>query len=170
MTLDQLTALLIAIVVIVFLFVLVRKIFRGPASAYFLRQWLVSRGECVFYQALRQAVPKNVIICLKVRMSDLVNCSGQAWKAGYGAKITQKHIDFVLADAETTAIVLAIELDDKSHRRSDRQERDVFVDHVFEAADIPLLRVPCAASYDVRALCAQIAGMLKDAKPIGAPV
>ena len=43
--------------------------------------------------------------------------------------------------------VMGVELDDASHARPDRQDRDEFVDQVFEAAGLPLLRVRAAASY-----------------------
>jgi hypothetical protein len=43
--------------------------------------------------------------------------------------------------------LLGVELDDASHARRDRQDRDQFVDQVFEAAGLPLLRVRAAAGY-----------------------
>jgi hypothetical protein len=46
--------------------------------------------------------------------------------------------------------ILEIELDDKSHQRNDRQERDQFVDQVFKAARIPLLRVPVKHNYSLQ--------------------
>jgi hypothetical protein len=45
-----------------------------------------------------------------------------------------------------------VELDDSSHARPDRQERDVFVDEVFEVAGLPLLRVPAKSAYSPAAL------------------
>ncbi|MDD5369401.1 MAG: DUF2726 domain-containing protein, partial [Anaerolineaceae bacterium] len=41
----------------------------------------------------------------------------------------------------------AIELDDRSHERADRVERDEFVDQVFAAANLPLVRIPARAGY-----------------------
>ena len=46
--------------------------------------------------------------------------------------------------------LLGIELDDKSHQRNDRQDRDQFVDQVFKAAGIPLLRVPVKHTYSLQ--------------------
>ena len=37
-----------------------------------------------------------------------------------------------------------------SHQRNDRQERDQFVDQVFKAAGIPLLRVPVKHTYSLQ--------------------
>ena len=37
--------------------------------------------------------------------------------------------------------MLAIELDDDSHERADRKRRDIFVNELFAATGIPLLRI-----------------------------
>jgi very-short-patch-repair endonuclease len=37
---------------------------------------------------------------------------------------------------------LVIELDDASHERSDRKDRDEFLERALKAAGVPLLRVP----------------------------
>jgi len=65
-------------------------------------------------------------------------------------KILAKHIDFVLCDPGSLEVKVAIELDDSSHQRKDRQERDEFVDHAFESADLPLVRFPVKSSYHSR--------------------
>jgi hypothetical protein len=58
--------------------------------------------------------------------------------------------------------LLGIELDDSSHNRNNRQERDDFVDRVFQAAGLPLLRLPVQREYNTREVAAQIAPLLKD--------
>ena len=123
---------------------------------YYSRKFLLSRGEMAFYRVLVRALPPGVVICPKVRLADLINCPGDAWRAGYGGRISGKHVDFVLADAGTLGIRLVIELDDRSHQRSDRRDRDSFVDRAFEAAGIPILHVRAAASYDVRNLTGRL--------------
>ena len=70
-------------------------------------------------------------------------------EAGFGGRISQKHVDFVLVDVRSTEIVLVVELDDKTHRRRDRSERDEFLDRAFAAAGVDVLHVPAAANYDV---------------------
>src|SRR5207249_5875833 len=52
----------------------------------------------------------------------------------------------------TTAVVLAIELDDLSHDREGRQTRDEFVDDVLAGCGVALLRVRAARSYEPREL------------------
>ena len=102
------------------------------------------------------------MVAPKVRLSDLINCSADAWKAGFGGRISQKHVDFVLVDSGSTAIVLVIELDDRTHLQANRRERDVFVDRALRAAEIPILRVTAAANYDVKRLRQTIAETLAE--------
>lgn len=76
-------------------------------------------------------------------------------------KIQRKHVDFVLCDKRNLEAACAVELDDRSHQQQDRRERDQFVDGVFAAAGIPMLRVPCrrtCAAADLRRLVADKAG------------
>ena len=54
-----------------------------------------------------------------------------------------------------------IELDDKSHTRSDRRARDELVEHVFQAAGLPLVRIPARPSYSVTELGKQLQPYLK---------
>jgi len=65
---------------------------------------------------------------------------GQDW---YGAfrHIDEKSVDFVICDKELLAPKIAIELDDRSHDRPDRQERDKEVERIMNVAKIPLKRL-----------------------------
>jgi len=42
--------------------------------------------------------------------------------------------------------VLGIELDDSSHQKKKQQEKDVFQDAVFAAAELPILRIKAASA------------------------
>ncbi len=55
-------------------------------------------------------------------------------------------------------VVLAIELDDRSHQRPDRVERDRFLNQALSAAGLPLLRVAVAEHYDADQLQAEVIG------------
>jgi hypothetical protein len=61
--------------------------------------------------------------------------------------------------------LLGIELDDASHQRKDRQERDAFVDQVFAAAGLPLLHIKAARGYQPNELTAQIETTLHPQPP-----
>ena len=81
-------------------------------------------------------------IFTKIRLADLIVPKPKAenpfWMECFN-KIKAKHIDFALADDET-CIVALIELDDTSHARADRVERDDFVNAVLENTGYTLLR------------------------------
>jgi hypothetical protein len=123
---------------------------------YFPREHLLTRGELAFYHAMRRVLPPRLHVSFKVRLSDVIGCPGSAWKEGFGARISQKHLDFVVVDSDTTAVRFVVELDDRTHQRRDRQERDRFLDSALAAAGVPILRVPAAASYDPARLRGQI--------------
>ena len=146
--------LVVIVVVAAILAVALRRAMRGGGGRlpYYSRRFLLSRGEMAFHRVLARALPPGLVICPKVRLADLINCDGDAWRRGYGGRISGKHVDFVLADAATLKIRIAIELDDRSHRRADRQERDAFVDRALEAAGIPIVRVAAAGQYEIRNL------------------
>ncbi len=134
---------------------------RPTTLPYRRRRALLSRGELAFYQTLFRAVEGRWTINVKPRLADVVWCPPDLWHTSAGARIAQKHLDFVLYDPRTTEIVLAIELDDRSHARPERRDRDAFVDEVLAACGVVLLRVRAAANYDVAAIQSRIEAPLR---------
>lgn len=65
--------------------------------------------------------------------------------------------------------LFGLELDDTSHNRNDRQERDEFVESVCKAAGLPLLRLPVRREYNSREVAAQIAPFVRDKVSISIP-
>jgi len=127
---------------------------------YHTRGTLLTRGEAAFYAALVKAVAGDAIIAMKVRAADLISCSVDAWEKGFGDMVAKHHLDFVLCCRRTTHIIVAIELDDRSHERSDRKRRDKFLSQAFFDAGIPLIRVKAASQYDCVAIRAMLASLL----------
>lgn len=133
---------------------LVRRILRSRVR-YRPRGFLLTPGERRFEIALDRALPEGVRSCYKVRLGDVIDTpTGMrarerriAWN-----RIAAKHLDFVLVDDATSRILAAIELDDRSHDRADRQARDEFVDAALESAGVPLLRVKVVRRYDPETL------------------
>ena len=121
---------------------------------YHLRDDFLSAAEHNFYLVLKRAVGDGAVICPKVSLGDLFFAKAGEYgqRLAYTNKIDRKHTDFLLCDPQTLRPLVGIELDDKSHRREDRQDRDRFVDKVFEAAGLPLVRIPAQRSYNVREL------------------
>jgi hypothetical protein len=142
--------IVVAAIGMLLLVAFLRHAARARRLPYFSREFLLTQGESAFYQVLRKVVPDGLALCFKVRLCDLIDCAPEARKKGFWSKIAQKHIDFVLVNASDTSIRLAIELDDRSHDRKDRRDRDAFVDGALDVAGIAILRVPAAAEYDAR--------------------
>lgn len=117
---------------------------------------LLTPAERSFYGVLRQAVNSRYSIFAKVGLGDLLMIPhGTMNSRTYRNKIDRKHADFVLCAPEDLAPIMVIELDDPSHDRLERRERDVFVDAALDAAGLPILRVPAQHAYvpaEVRAL------------------
>ena len=73
-------------------------------------------------------------------LKDLMEVTDKKHYMKYFAKISQKHVDFVLCDKEMQ-VYFALELDDRSHDTEKAKEKDVFKDRAFKAAGIPLKRI-----------------------------
>jgi hypothetical protein len=121
---------------------------------YCVRDDFLSPAERSFYHVLRTAVGDWAVICPKVSLNDLFFAKSGDHRANISLqnRIARKHVDFLLCDPRSTQPLLGIELDDSGHSRASRRERDRFVDQVFAAASLPLMRQPVQAAYDVRRL------------------
>jgi len=121
---------------------------------YKLRDDFLSPAEHSFYMVLQQAVSDWALICPKVNLSDLfyAKISDAREYRIFTNKIDRKHVDFVLCDPQTMKPLLGVELDDKSHKQKKRQERDKFVDGVFQAAKIPIARITARRTYNANEL------------------
>src|SRR5690606_27410259 len=85
-------------------------------------------------------------------------------------RINQKHVDFLLCDAASMRPLVGIELDDSSHERSDRKQRDKTVDGVFKAGGLPLLHMPVGRGYSPAGLTALLAPHLGDEGDVSTPL
>ncbi len=177
---------------------LLRKIFasRGREAKqaepvpYRARQFL-TKTEASFYHTLRQAVGDRAhsvgsavrtdrsssasptgdryTIAIKVRLADVLKCDAKEHWQRHQNRINSKHLDFVLCEPNTMSILVGIELDDRSHSRSRRQQGDAFLGAAMNAANLPLLRFPAQAHYDANAIAQQIDGVLGPARPRAPP-
>ncbi len=134
----------------------------SKALPYRLRDDFLSPAEFSFYKVLLSLVGARLTIQSKVRLADVFFVARPNENAGFLNRITQKHLDFLVCDSVTMKPLFGIELDDSSHKRNDRQERDEFVENVCQVAGLPLLRMPVQREYNSREIATQIAPLLKD--------
>jgi len=105
-----------------------------------LRDDFLSGAEISFYHILLSAVGDTLTVCPKVNLGDLFFVSHPERNKAAWNRISRKHIDFLLCDNRSMRPRVGIELDDSSHAREERQARDAFVQRVFQASGLPLLR------------------------------
>ena len=124
---------------------------------YNRKNFFLTRAEHECYDALVEAVGTEYRIFAQVHLPTLVDHTirGQDWRAAL-AHINRKSVDFVLCDKAYLSPKLAIELDDKSHERPDRQERDREVERILREAGVPLLRLENRGSFSPSELTQKI--------------
>ncbi len=88
----------------------------------------------------------------KVRLADLCQDLDRWADIRAFNKVSSKHVDFVLCDAKTFRPVLAVELDDRSHLRANRRDRDALVDGIFRTMGLGVYRQWVRRSYDPAAI------------------
>ncbi len=128
---------------------------------YNRKNFFLTRAEHECYDALVEAVGAEYRIFAQVHLPTLVDHTvrGQDWRAAL-AHINRKSVDFVLCDKAYLSPKLAIELDDKSHERTDRQERDREVERILREAGVPLLRLENHGNFNPSELAQKIKDML----------
>lgn len=105
---------------------------------------LLTRYESINYRAMKAyADTQGLTIHVKVRLADLITpqtgYNNKTWKSRFN-KISSKHVDFVICDSDMKVQVI-VELDDRSHERADRQERDKFVDAALIGAGYKIVHI-----------------------------
>lgn len=116
---------------------------------YRLRDDYLSPAELNFYRVLILAVGGRALICPKVNLKDIFFVTNRTRYVDFFRRISQKHVDFLLCHPDSMKPICGVELDDLSHLKSKTQDRDRFVDAVFRAAGLPLVRVPARQGYVV---------------------
>ena len=96
-------------------------------SQSYQKTHLLTKNEYYEYKKLKQfADQNNLLICPKVRLLDIIIPREGPNKLAALGKINSKHVDFVICD-DKLYIKGIVELDDNSHKKPDRAERDKFV-------------------------------------------
>lgn len=132
--------MVIVVAVLVMLTVMLR-IIRRPR--YERQSHLITQTEARAFRFFEQQLKGvGVRIFAQVRIADVISVKGKRNRSWWRAfrKISSKHIDFVVT-SQDFRLLAAIEVDDASHLKRERKERDVFVDRVFIEAGLPLIRV-----------------------------
>lgn len=84
---------------------------------------------------------------------------GQNWSRAF-SRINGKSVDFLICTNDMKPLI-AIELDDNTHDRPDRQKRDIFVNSIISDANMPLLRFK-AGEWNSEIIKQEVARVLKE--------
>lgn len=114
---------------------------------YKRKDFLITKKENEFFNILTEILNNEYYIFPQVHLDAILDYKvvGQNWKAAF-RHINEKSVDFVICDKAYLKPLLAIELDDKSHEREDRIERDINVERIFMEVDMPILRIQNSVS------------------------
>ncbi len=116
---------------------------------------LLSEAEKLFYSSLQQAFGQTYWVYPKVRLADLINPRAKTrsseWHTAFN-KIKFKHVDFVICHPESFDVLAVFELDDATHNRQDRKDRDAEVDASLTMSGIPIHHIKASNGYDSAAL------------------
>ena len=106
---------------------------------YKKKDFLLTKTELKFYYILKEILWDKYSIFCQIRAIDLIQPLHNDLTSKN--KIIQKHIDFVICSPKWFQPKLAIELNDPTHKKSKRYERDNFLDLAFQSAWLPLIFV-----------------------------
>jgi len=124
-----------------------RKPVSPTALPYKIRDDFLSPAELSYYKVLGSVIGPKAAICTKVRLADILFVSRPNENISYFNRISQRHVDFLLCDSVNMRPILVIELDDLSHSRSSRKEKDSILGEALHAAGLPILRVTARRKY-----------------------
>ncbi|MEM9908730.1 MAG: DUF2726 domain-containing protein [Cyanobacteria bacterium P01_D01_bin.44] len=101
---------------------------------------------------LKQATGQDFIVFGKVRVADILTPESGLkradWQRAFN-KISAKHFDYVLCHRDSLKVEAVVELDDKSHQKDKRIQRDRFLEQAVESAGLSLIRIPAKPTYSI---------------------
>jgi hypothetical protein len=115
----------------------------GEAARYSRKASLLTKPEGRLYRSLLLAVEGEYQVMSKVRLWDFIWLENDPPERGkHLGRLSSRHVDFLLCEPLTLKPLLAIELDDYSHKKPEAIAADQYKDELFANAGLPLLRLP----------------------------
>ena len=114
----------------------------GEQAQFGRKASVVTQPEGRLYRSLLLAAASDYTVMAKVRLWDfiwLVNEPPE--RKQHLSRLSCRHVDFLICEPLTLKPLLAIELDDYSHKKPEAIEADRYKDELFVAAGLPILRL-----------------------------
>lgn len=129
-----------------------------PSGVMLIQRPVLTPAEAQFFRVLQAAVGSEYIIFPQLSIWTLIEPAVKDSPAAraFTNRINLKRIDFLLVESTTLRPYMAIELDDRSHQRDERQKRDAFVDEVFHRAGLTLIHISGGAGYNPETIRKQL--------------
>lgn len=139
--------IIIALVGVIIIFVLAKLMpskskQNYDLSKYSLKTSIVTPVEKWMYNVIQSELPENFLITPKIGMKDFIDIKKGKDFMRHFTHIAQKHIDFLICEKDTLSPVLGIEIDDSSHQKESRRDRDQSVDEIYNAIGLKVLHIP----------------------------
>lgn len=155
----------IVILIIVIATIIVAIFFPGRPTLkeyiYRKKTSIMTPSEQKLFVMLVEILGDDYYVFPQVHLDALLDYKvpGQSWFGAF-KHINEKSVDFVICDKVHETPLLAIELDDDSHRREDRIKRDMVVNSIFRNAFFPLLRIDSKDASDKQFIEQRLNGYL----------
>ena len=160
----------VLIALIVLIAVKQKQLHNGEEDAPYTRTpALFTPAERSFLGVLDLAAGKDFRVFGKVRVGDVLSPrAGQDRSTRQIAlnRINRKHFDFILCCPDDLTVLCAIELNDASHQRKDRQKHDEFLEKACRSAGLPLILFDARHAYSPMEISARIAEVIAGGIPV----
>ena len=126
------------------------------------KKYLLSQNEKNQYEKIKVVTDElGLVLFSKVRLADIIEpvAGIENWKT-YWNKIQSKHVDFLICTKNLITLCV-LEIDDKSHKRIDRIERDNFVDYILNDVSIEILHKEYINEEELKKCLENILGNVK---------
>lgn len=115
-------------------------------SMYYKKDYVMTQTELNFYRKLKPITDKlDLTIFPEVDLERIINVYNS--DTGYRNRIKSRCIDYTIVNNKNCRIICCIELDDYTHNRNDRKQRDKFINELFEYVGLKLFRIK-VGNYD----------------------
>lgn len=135
----------------------------GDEAWPFYAKKLLTQPEQVLYFRLIQALPDHIVLA-QVQLSRLLGVKKGHNHQTWLNRINRMSVDFVICRKDSS-IVAAIELDDATHQKEDRQTADAKKDKALASADIRILRWQVKSMPDITTIQRTFMPQIENQRP-----
>ncbi len=115
---------------------------------YCIRDHFLSPEQATYFKMILSAVGDTFAVCPRVYLADIISVP-QDEADHFMEKLNGIQIDFLMCDKDTLQPLVAVVLSGETDITDDWRDREYFLDDVFEAAKLPLVRLfignPCSS-------------------------